>query len=157
MPADSKGRRNLSWAFGLFSLILISFHIFSSKEMDNLPAPFTIEIDGSPIAKVDGNAEDKTHAKTGTDAAVFELKGSRLQCDGHILGRAMVEDRSFLPKQVWWFKADTDVPVHKVTASQDGDSYQLKFSNAPLMVDDGGVFADLLGDNPSKVVLKMQS
>jgi hypothetical protein len=30
---------------------------------------------------------------------------------------------------VWWFKADTDVPVHKVTATQDGDSYQLKFSS----------------------------
>jgi hypothetical protein len=97
--------------------------------MDSLPAPFTIEINGSPIAKVDANAEDRTPAKTGTEAAVFELKDSRLQCNGHILGRSLVEDRSYLPKQVWWFKADTDMPVHKVTASQDGESYQLKFAS----------------------------
>jgi hypothetical protein len=30
---------------------------------------------------------------------------------------------------VWWFKADTDMPVQKVTASQDGESYQLKFAS----------------------------
>lgn len=129
MPADSKGRRNLLWVFGLFLLILISVRIYSSQDMDSLPAPFTIEINGSPIAKVDANAEDRTHAKTGKEAAVFELKDSRLQCNGHILGRSLVEDRSFLPKQVWWFKADTDMPVQKVTASQDGESYQLKFAS----------------------------
>ena len=59
MPADSKGRRNLLWVFGLFLLILISVRIYSSQDMDSLPAPFTIEINGSPIAKVDANAEDE--------------------------------------------------------------------------------------------------
>ncbi|KAL1800400.1 hypothetical protein ACET3X_000742 [Alternaria dauci] len=125
--------------------------------MDSLPAPFTIEINGSPIAKVDANAEDRTHAKTGTEAAVFELKDSRLQSNGHILGRSLVEDRSYLPKRVSWFKADTDMPVRPVTASQDGESYQLKFGSAPLMAEDGGVFADLIGDHPSTVVVKLQS
>jgi hypothetical protein len=97
--------------------------------MDSLPSPFTIEIDGNPIAKVDGTAEDRTHAKIGKEAAVFELKNSRLQCDGWILARSKPEDRSFLPKRVMWFKAESDAPVHTVTASQDGDSYQLKFAS----------------------------
>jgi hypothetical protein len=97
--------------------------------MDSLPSSFTIEIDGKPITTVAAGAEDKTQAKTGTDAAVFELKNSRLQSDGWILARSRVEDRSALPKQVLWFQADTDVPIHVVTATQDGDSYQLKFNS----------------------------
>ncbi|KNG51986.1 hypothetical protein TW65_00371 [Stemphylium lycopersici] len=125
--------------------------------MDSLPAPFTIEIDGTPITKVSADANDKTHAQVGSEPAVFELKDKRLQCDGHFLARTIVEDRSFLPKRVWWFKPDTDIPTHDVVATKDGDSYQLKFSNAGLMTRDGGVFADLMGDNPSKVVVKMQS
>jgi hypothetical protein len=97
--------------------------------MDSLPSPFTIELDGSPITSVDAGAEDRTQAKTGTGAAVFELKNKRLQCDGWILARSRIEDRSALPKQVMWFKADSDLPVHPVTATKDGDAYQLKFNS----------------------------
>ncbi|KAF1946862.1 hypothetical protein EJ02DRAFT_450213 [Clathrospora elynae] len=125
--------------------------------MDSLPSPFTVEIDGKPITAASSSDSDRTQAKTGTDAAVFELKDSRLQSNGWILARARSEDRSFLPKQVYWFKEDTDTQVHAVTATKDGDSYQLKFSNAGLMVADGEVFADLLGDHPSQFVLKMLS
>jgi hypothetical protein len=129
MPKESKSRRNLLWAFGLLLLILISLHLYSTRTMDSLPSPFTIEIDGNPITTVAAGAEDRTQAKTGTDAAVFELKNSRLQSDGWILARSRVEDRSALPKQVLWMKADTDVPMHVVTATKYGDSYQLKFNS----------------------------
>ncbi|KAF1832668.1 hypothetical protein BDW02DRAFT_502462 [Decorospora gaudefroyi] len=123
--------------------------------MDSIPSPFTIEIDGKPIVKVSDGAEDRTHAKTGTDAAVFTLKDSRLQSDEWILARSLAEDRSLLPKKVLWFKADSDAAVHAVTASQEGDSYRLKFADAGLMATDGEVYADLLGGElyPSRMVV----
>jgi hypothetical protein len=129
MPKESKTRRNLLWAFGLLLLILISLRFYSTRAMDSLPSPFTIEIDGSPITTVDTGAEDRTQAKTGIGAAVFYKKKTRLQCDGWILARSRIEDRSALPKQVMWFKADSDLPVHPVTATKDGDEYQLKFNS----------------------------
>jgi hypothetical protein len=129
MPKESKGRRNLLWAFGLLVLFLVLLRLYSTRAMDSLPSPFTIEIDGKPVTAVPAGAEDRTQATIGTDAAVFELKNSRLQSDGWILARSRVEDRSALPKMVLWFKADSDLPVHAVTATQDGDEYQLKFSS----------------------------
>jgi hypothetical protein len=128
MPKESKSRRNLLWAFGLLLLILIALRFYSTRAMDSLPSPFTIEIDGSPITSV-ARAEDRTQAKTGTGAAVFELKNKRLLCDGWILARSRIEDRSALPKQVMWFKVNSDLPVHPVTATKDGDEYQLKFNS----------------------------
>lgn len=38
--------------------------------MDTLTASFTIEVDGTPIAKVGPDAEDRAQATTGPDAAV---------------------------------------------------------------------------------------
>ncbi|EOA84010.1 hypothetical protein ACJQWK_00731 [Exserohilum turcicum] len=158
MPAETNRRRNLLWALGIFCLILVSFRVYAAKEMDSLPAPFTIEIDGTPIAKAPADAADRTQAHIGTEpAAVFELKDKRLQSDGHILARALSEDRSFSPKKVMWFKADTTVPVYDVVAAQDGEDYSLQFSGAGLMASDGQVFADIMGTNPSRVVVKMQS
>jgi hypothetical protein len=129
MPKESNIRRNLLWAFGLFLLFIVSVRIYSTRAMDSLPSPFTVEIDGNPITTVAAGAEDRTQAKTGTDAAVFELKNSRLQCEDWILARSKVEDRSALPKQVMWFKADSDLPVHAVTAIQNGEEYQLQFNS----------------------------
>jgi hypothetical protein len=129
MPKEFKIRRNLLWAFGILLLFLVSLRLYSTLAMDSLPSPFTIEIDGSPITKAADGAEDRTQAKTGTDAAVFELKNSRLQCDDWILARSQAEDRSALPKQVMWFKADSDVHIHAVTATQNGDEYQLHFNS----------------------------
>lgn len=106
--------------------------------MDSLPAPFSIEIDGSPISKPASDAQDQTHASTGTEPAVFELKNKRLQCDGHVLARALAEDRSFSPKKVWWFKADTATPIYDVVANKDGDSYQLQFSGMHVSFCCGG-------------------
>lgn len=96
--------------------------------MDSLPAPFTIEIDGRPVAKPQADTQDRTHAKTGSEPAVFELKDKRLQSNGHVLARALAEDRSLMPKMVFWFKADTAMPIHDVVATQDGESYKLEFS-----------------------------
>lgn len=157
MPPEAKQRRTLIWVVGLLCLILISLHLYAAKAMDSLPAPFAIEIDGSPISKPASDTQDQTHASTGAEPAVFELKNKRLQCDGHVLARALAEDRSFAPKKVWWFKADTDTLIHDVVANKDGDSYQLQFAGAGLMAESGNVYADLMGDNGAKVVLKMQS
>ncbi|USP77424.1 hypothetical protein yc1106_04698 [Curvularia clavata] len=143
--------------------------------MDSLPAPFTVEIDGHPVAKPQADTQDRTHAKTGSEPAVFELKDKRLQSNGHVLARALAENRSLMPKMVFWFKADTATPIHDVVATKDGESYKLEFSGAGLMTQDDGVFADIMGSestcthvhtlllltllqaHPSKVVIKMQS
>lgn len=130
MPASSTKHRNLLSAFAFFLLILVSLRTFKmSGPMDSLPKPFTVEIDGKPINKADANAEDRTHAKVGSEPAVFELKDKRLHCDGYILARSQKEDRSLLPKQVMWFKADTDEPTHDVTAKKEGGDYTLLFAS----------------------------
>ncbi|KAF1359110.1 hypothetical protein EJ07DRAFT_178701 [Lizonia empirigonia] len=127
--------------------------------MDSLDSPFTIELNGSPIANVGNNAEDKTQAKIGSEAAIFTLKDGRLQYGNWILGRNKTENRSMLPKEVYWFKsgADDEKRVKPVAAHQDGDSIQLKFGGSSLMLEDGNIFTDLLGDDQTEVVVKLQS
>ena len=124
---------------------LLSSPIFGN--MDSLDTPFTIELNGSPIANVGSNAEDKTQAKCGSEAAVFTLKDGHLQHDGWVLGRNKTENRSMLPKEVYWFKAgdDVDKRVKPVAAHKDGDAIQLKFEGRSLMLEDDKIFADLLG------------
>ena len=134
--------------------------------MDSLDSPFTIEINGHPIAKVGDDTEDRTQAKTGSEAAIFTLKDKHLQCGDLILGRSVTEDRSFLPKQVLWFKnsEENHKKVQPVTAQEKGESYQLKFTStlyrrtihfqfdyansskdAGLIEEDGNVLAELGG------------
>jgi hypothetical protein len=98
--------------------------------MDSLPSSFTIEVNGSPIARVSSDAEHGVPAKTGDDAAVFTLEDGRLRCGDWFLGRSMKEDRSFLPKPILWFKSIEG--VRPVTASENKDSYQLRFSSMCL-------------------------
>lgn len=119
----------------------------SLANMHSLDSPFTIELNGSPIANVGNNAEDKTQAKIGSEAAVFTLKDGRLQHGDWVLGRNRTENRSMLPKEVYWFKSDADVEkkVGPVAAHKDGDSIQLKFGEAPLMLQEDSIFTDLLG------------
>lgn len=95
--------------------------------MDSLPSSFTIEVNGNPIVSVGSDAEHGVQATTGSNAAVFTLKDGRLQCGDWFLGRSIKEDRSFLPKPVLWFKSTEG--IQPVTASENGDSYQLRFSS----------------------------
>jgi hypothetical protein len=113
--------------------------------MDSLDSPFTIEINGSPISKTPENAEEPIQAKVGSDAAIFTLKNGLLQCGDWVLGRAVTENRSMLPKKVLWFKGSTsEGKVQPVTAKEDGGSHQVLFAGVPLTETDGAVFADLL-------------
>jgi hypothetical protein len=114
---------------GLVTLWLLGF--FTTQAMDHIPSPFTIEINGKPIATVDESAEDRTQAKLGKDAAVFSLKNSRLQCEGWIMGRSVTENRSYGPKKVSWYKAnaENEEQVQHVTAKKEGQAYQLIFTS----------------------------
>jgi hypothetical protein len=166
MPAASTTPRNIFFVClsGLALLWLLGF--FTSNIMDSISSPFTIEIDGKPIAKIDQGAEDHTRATLGDEAAVFSLKNKKLQCGDWIVGRDLTENRSFLPKTVSWYKAtpENEERVQPVTAKKDGDAYQLIFSSmfgirersiagtfanalvdGKLMVEDGAVLVDLLG------------
>lgn len=100
--------------------------------MESLSFPFTIEIGGTPIAKVDDSNPQPIQATLGHNAAVFSLKDARLKCGDWLLARNRSEDRSLLPKQILWFKAGSegDERVQPVTARQDGDNYQIQFSGA---------------------------
>jgi hypothetical protein len=118
------------WSFSQ-SRALPSFPNFAPTGiMNSLPSSFTIVVNGNPIASVGSDAEHGVQATTGADAAVFTLKDGRLQCDDRFLGRSMKEDRSFLPKPVLWFKSTEG--IRPVTASEKGDSYQLRFSSMCL-------------------------
>lgn len=97
--------------------------------MDTLSKSFTIELDGSPIAKVGPQAEDRSQATTGPDAAVFTLKDGRLQSGDWLLARPTVENRSFAPKPVLWFKPADDLSIHPVTAHKHGTSYKIKIAS----------------------------
>ena len=131
MPAATvtPGRIALLCLSGLVTLWLLGF--FQTGTMDSIPSHFTIEIDGKPIAKVDGGAEDHTEAKLGEEPAIFSLKDSRLQCGDRIMGRNLAENRSFGPKPVSWYKAnaENEKRVQAVTAKKEGDAYQLLFAS----------------------------
>lgn len=96
--------------------------------MANLDTPFTIEIDGTPIARVDGSVQDgPVHASLGSDSAVFTLQGKRLKCGDLVLARNKTEDRSLLPKKVMWFHIDNSELVQPVTVQKDGEEYHIRF------------------------------
>lgn len=136
-------------AFVFLSTVSLSRLLSSpiAGNMDSLDAPFTIELNGSPIANVGSNAEDKTQAKCGSDAAVFTLEDGHLKHGEWVLGRNKTENRSMLPKEVYWFKAgeDIDKRVKPVAAHRDGDAIQLRFEGSSLMLEDDKIFTDLLG------------
>jgi hypothetical protein len=126
--------------------LLSSF--LSTNMMETLDTPFTIEINGKPIARISDSDDTRTQAKVGTasDAAVFRLQDGSLECGGWMLGRNKTEDRSLLPKQVLWFKvnvkgekADSKEQILPIVVEKNGDSYKPKFNgmcqdNPPLPV-----------------------
>lgn len=99
--------------------------------MDSLPSPFTIEIDGKPIAQIKDSAEDKTQAILGSEAAVFNLKDGKLVSGQWLLARNLTEDRSLLPKKVAWYKKNVENEgiIKPVSAKKEGDSYELFFES----------------------------
>lgn len=98
--------------------------------MGSLLSPFTIEIDGTPVAKVEETTHRPIQATLGPDAAVFTLKDHRLVCGDWALARNKSEDRSLLPKQVLWFKLgpESDERAQPVSARKEGDEYQIRFA-----------------------------
>ncbi|KAH3971990.1 hypothetical protein HBH51_105280 [Parastagonospora nodorum] len=130
--------------------------------MHTLPTPFTIEINGLPIAPPTAGADSPPQATLGTadNAAKFSLKDGVLECEGWMLGRNKTEDRSLLPKKVAWFRVgETErEQVHPVAVekSGDGEEYKPMFHGAHLQEQDGSVFANLM-EETATVQVKMQS
>jgi len=134
--------------------------------MDNLDTPFTIEVNGKPISKAQDDSEEPIPAKVGSEAAVFTLKEGRLVCGDRVLGRNITENRSMLPKPVYWFKESVGKEkVRPITAEEKDGGYSIMFAGmcsrpstcdgvvcsradftigVPLKEADGAVFADLL-------------
>ncbi|KAK7429444.1 hypothetical protein QQZ08_004036 [Neonectria magnoliae] len=125
--------------------------------MASIDRDFTIIVDGQPISNPRGD-DDRIHAEAGSDAAVFSLRDSRLQSGDWFLGRFAIEDRSLMPKRVYWFKAGSDEEhnIQPVHARQKGESYELRFSDAPLVILDGKLFATLLDEPRQPVQIKLQ-
>lgn len=102
--------------------------------MHTLDAPFTIEINGKPIAKANTGGDERPQATLGTaeNAAMFKLKDGVLECDGWMLGRNKTEDRSLLPKQVMWFKVEPESKdqIHPVAVEKNGEEYKPMFNGA---------------------------
>ncbi|KAH7089435.1 hypothetical protein FB567DRAFT_590252 [Paraphoma chrysanthemicola] len=129
--------------------------------MDSLDSPFTIEINGKPVARVGDGASTKTQATidAGADAAVLTLKDGQLQSGDWLLGRNTTEDRSMRPKKIYWFKKGEEDRMSQpqpVAAEKEGDTYKLTFRGAPLTEEEGNVFADILGESQATVIVKFQ-
>lgn len=73
--------------------------------MGSIEGSFTIAVNGQPVTKPEDNGDERIHAKTGgSEPAVFVLKDHHLESDDWYLGRFVIEDRSLMPKRVYWFK-----------------------------------------------------
>lgn len=105
--------------------------------METLPKPFHLHIADSGYisqaeASVENNNNDNTDhripATTGPkdSAATFTLTDGRLESESGdwILGRDLVEDRSLLPKAVYWFSKNNPWVkvdfVQKTVVEHDG-------------------------------------
>jgi len=112
--------------------------------MESLDFSFKIEVDGHAIAKADEGDQGPTQAVLGDNAAIFTLHNSILRSGDWILARNKTENRSLLPKKVLWFKSGTENEEYAqpVSAEPHGSSYQIKFSGASLVAENGGVFAE---------------
>ncbi|KAJ4177524.1 hypothetical protein NW767_010148 [Fusarium falciforme] len=124
--------------------------------MNSLPRPFTITVDGQKVAPPVENGDDRIHATTGNDAAVFTLNDCHLKSNGWFLGRYQVEDRSLLPKRVYWFQAGQEDRIQPVFAVEEGDSVVLKFGGSPLVAIESLLFATLLDEPKQKVEINYQ-
>jgi hypothetical protein len=132
IAAATPGRIVLLCFSGLVTLWLLG--VFTRQAMDGISSPFTIQINGKPVAKLDGKAEEYSQAKVGKDAAVFSLKDKRLQCGEWVMGRDLTENRSFGPKKVSWYRAsaENEGRVQPVTAKKEGGAYELVFTSMSL-------------------------
>ncbi|KAL5406910.1 hypothetical protein PMIN06_010857 [Paraphaeosphaeria minitans] len=126
--------------------------------MESLSQPFTIQINGKPVAPVDPKAANVVPAQLGSEAATFELKNGRLVSGDWILGRNLTEDRSMAPKQVSWFKEGTQsaTRLHQVTAFEEGGEHKLKVGGGSLIAQDGDIFVDLFGGEEAIAALQLQ-
>lgn len=98
----------------------------------SIQGPFKILVNNQAVAPVSDNGEDQIQATLGPDAAIFTLMNGRLECNGWYLSRGLIEDRSLLPKRVFWFRKgviDGDI-THRVSAEANGGSYKLWISGS---------------------------
>ncbi|KAF2756539.1 hypothetical protein EJ05DRAFT_539478 [Pseudovirgaria hyperparasitica] len=130
----------------------------SASKLDSISTPFTIQVNGAPIAAITDDAENETQVSVGPKPAVFTLHNGRLQSGKWLLGRSATEDRSLLPKKVLWFKpgVTNSAGILPVTAHQDEKSYLLKFSNGCLVEQNGKIFAALMGEYNSNCAVIIQ-
>lgn len=93
--------------------------------MHTLPTPFTIEINGLPIAPP--TSASQATLGTAANAAKFQLKDGVLECEGWMLGRNKTEDRSLLPKKVQWFRVGEGRDgVHPVAVEKSGEGEEYR-------------------------------
>ncbi|KAJ5113048.1 hypothetical protein N7456_001582 [Penicillium angulare] len=125
--------------------------------MTSIEGAFTIKVDDQTVSRAEDSGEDKFQASFGPEPATFTLTDGRLESNGWYLSRALVEDRSLLPKRVYWFrKGDANAnAIHVVTAKPNGATCSLLFSGAPLMSSNNLLYADLMQDQGASVEITM--
>lgn len=99
--------------------------------MESLKGQFTIQVDSQSVSMPENINESRVHASLGpTTPAVFTLVDGYLKSGGWTLGRALLEDRSLLPKKLYWFdEQQSDLgSIQKTRAVPEGDSYVLEFA-----------------------------
>jgi hypothetical protein len=92
------------------------------------PKPFTITVDGVPIARNKDNGKSQRMAELGNEPAVFMLQNAKLRCiDGYVLARPQTEDLSLIPKPLCWFKDDAAYRTQPTYINQNDGTPALSF------------------------------
>ncbi|KAF2221280.1 hypothetical protein BDZ85DRAFT_15039 [Elsinoe ampelina] len=121
---------------GILVLFAVGSKSAKDASMDTLASPFTISVEGKPIADVGESTLDTVQAKIGSKPATFSLKNGWIHSGDWVLGRATRENRSLLPKQVFWFKTSPDVQsrVQPVQVRHKDGRYEISFSSMLIPV-----------------------
>ncbi|KAJ5741748.1 hypothetical protein N7533_011157 [Penicillium manginii] len=108
--------------------------------MESLKGQFTIQVDSQSVSMPENINESRVHASLGpTTPAVFTLVDGYLKSGGWILGRALLEDRSLLPKKIYWFdEQQSDLGSIQKTRAVPEET------RAPLIAPNGLLLADLM-------------
>ncbi|KAE8383718.1 hypothetical protein BDV26DRAFT_250674 [Aspergillus bertholletiae] len=112
---------------------------------ESFDTAFIISIGDAFIRRADESSTESTfQATTGNrdDAAVFTLTDRVLRSGDWTLSRYTSEDRSLLPKPVYWFREEG--LAQEVSLEQEGESWLVESGGAPFVALDGKVFAQLI-------------
>ncbi|KAF4993158.1 hypothetical protein FGRMN_6643 [Fusarium graminum] len=119
------------------------FHILVDGRPVPMPSPGSLEEGYRCIAEIEGDGPP----------AVFELRQEygpgQLVSGPFALGRHQVEDRSLMPKPVFWVKAEHVESLQPLEVKDRGNGNEILFQGGQgIILRDGKLFSPIMDDYP---------